>query len=328
MRIAAYELAGAQRLGLLDSHAGRHVIRPLPAGIAVLDLLAAGKSGRRAAEAAATAPPVRLSDVRLLPPLHPPSMRDFVSFEAHVEGVTRVMEGREGVPDAWYEQPTFLFMNPHSVIGGHDQVPVPAGCTLLDYELEVAAVIGRDGRDLTPAQAAEHIAGYTILNDWSARDLQAREQRMGLGPAKGKDFASTLGPCIVTADELAPYQRDDRLDLEMTVLVNSVEMGRDRLANMAWSFGELVAYASRSAWVRAGDVIASGTCATGALAEAWGRSGRREPPPLAPGDVVTMTVEGIGTIRNEVVSGPDEACPIPRARRRQDDRQSDQGWPP
>src|SRR6266581_4951927 len=213
MRIAAYELAGAQRLGLLDSHAGRHVIRPLPAGLAVLDLLAADKPGRRAAEAAATAPPVRLSEVRLLPPLQPPSLRDFVSFEAHVEGVTRVMEGRDGVPDAWYEQPTFLFMNPHSVIGAHDQVPVPAGCTLLDYELEVAAVIGRDGRNLTPAQAAE--------------------QRMGLGPAKGKDFASTLGPCIVTADELAPYQQDDRLDLEMTVLVNSAEMGRDRLANMA-----------------------------------------------------------------------------------------------
>ena len=139
--------------------------------------------------------------------------------------------------------------------------------------------------------------------------------RSGLGPAKGKDFASTLGPCIVTADELARYQAGDRLDLEMTVLVNSVRMGGDRLASMAWSFAELVAYASRSAWVKAGDVIASGTCSGGALAEAWGRSDSLDPPPLKPGDMVTMTVEGIGTISNEVVEGAPEACPIPRARR-------------
>jgi 2-keto-4-pentenoate hydratase/2-oxohepta-3-ene-1,7-dioic acid hydratase in catechol pathway len=140
--------------------------------------------------------------------------------------------------------------------------------------------------------------------------------RSGLGPAKGKDFASTLGPCIVTADELAPYQAGDRLNLEMTVLVNSVRMGGDRLASMAWSFAELVAYASRSAWVKAGDVIASGTCSGGSLAEAWGRSDSLDPPPLKPGDVVTMTVEGIGTISNEVIEGPPEASPIPQARRR------------
>jgi 2-keto-4-pentenoate hydratase/2-oxohepta-3-ene-1,7-dioic acid hydratase in catechol pathway len=310
MRIAAYSRGGAQRLGLF----GDQVIRPLPAELTVLGLLTAGRSAREVA-AAAAGPAIDLRQVRLLPPLHPPSLRDFVSFEAHVAGVRRSVEGQDGVPDSWYQQPTFMFASPHAVIGAHDQVPVPAGCALLDYELEVAAVIGRDGRDLTPAQASEHIAGYTILNDWSARDLQSREMRSGLGPAKGKDFASTLGPCIVTADELAPYQRDDRLDLGMTVLVNSVRMGGDRLAHMAWSFAELVSYASRSAWVRAGDVIASGTCAGGSLAEAWGRSDRLEPPPLAPGDVVTMTVEGIGTISNEVVAGPPEACPIPRARR-------------
>jgi 2-keto-4-pentenoate hydratase/2-oxohepta-3-ene-1,7-dioic acid hydratase in catechol pathway len=310
MRIAAYERAGARGLGLLDGQA----VRPLSAGLAVLGLLAADKAGREAAAAVAGGP-IPLGEVRLLPPLYPPSMRDFVSFEAHVAGVRRAVEGADGVPGSWYEQPTFMFMSPHAVIGAHDQVPIPAGCTLLDYELEVAAVIGRDGRDLTPAQASEHIAGYTILNDWSARDLQSREMRSGLGPAKGKDFASTLGPCLVTADELGPHAAGDRLDLEMSVLVNSVRMGGDRLANMAWSFAGLVAYASRSAWVRAGDVIASGTCAGGSLAEAWGRSGRLEPPPLQPGDVVTMTVEGIGTISNEVVAGPPEACPIPRARR-------------
>jgi 2-keto-4-pentenoate hydratase/2-oxohepta-3-ene-1,7-dioic acid hydratase in catechol pathway len=317
MRIAAYSHAGLPHLGLF----GERGVRPLPDDLGILGLLAAGQAGRAAA-AAAAGDEIPLAEVRLLPPLQPASMRDFVSFEAHVEGVRRSVEGQDGVPESWYEQPTFLFMSPHSVIGANDLVPVPAGCTLLDYELEVAAVIGQDGRDLTPEQAAEHIAGYTILNDWSARDLQSREMRSGLGPAKGKDFASTLGPCVVTADELARYQSGDRLDLEMTVLVNSVRMGGDRLASMAWSFPELVAYASRSAWVKAGDVIASGTCAGGALAEAWGRNGRAgrpdslDPPPLKPGDVVTMIVEGIGTISNEVVEGPPEACPIPRARRR------------
>jgi 2-keto-4-pentenoate hydratase/2-oxohepta-3-ene-1,7-dioic acid hydratase in catechol pathway len=195
-------------------------------------------------------------------------------------------------------------------------VPVPAGCSALDYELELAVVIGRDGRDLTPEQAEEHVAGYLIMNDWSARDLQSREMRMGMGPAKGKDFATTLGPWLVSADELAGHVRDDRMDLEMTVEVNGVRRGRDRSGNMAWSFGELIAYASRSSWVRAGDVIASGTCASGALAETWGRTGRQEPRPLRPGDVVTMTIEGIGSISNEIVPGVPEASPIVRARSR------------
>jgi 2-keto-4-pentenoate hydratase/2-oxohepta-3-ene-1,7-dioic acid hydratase in catechol pathway len=311
MRIVAFELTGAERAGILDDQ----VIRPLPADTGVLELLASSPAVRAAA-AATAGPAVPVADVRLLPPLRPPSMRDFLAFEEHVEGAARAVEGKDGVPQAWYEQPAFCFMNPHAVIGAHDEVPIPDGCTLMDYELEVAAVIGRDGRDLTPDGARHVIAGYTILNDWSARDLQAREMRLGMGPAKGKDFASTLGPCIVTADELAACRRDGLLDLKMTVWVNSVRTGGDRTANMAWSFEELVAYASRAAWVRAGDVIASGTCASGALAEAWGRTGKHEPPPLVPGDVVTMTVEGIGTIENKVVPGRGEACPIPRARRR------------
>ena len=134
-------------------------------------------------------------------------MRDFVSFEAHVEGVRRSVEGKEGVPESWYEQPTFMFMSPHAVVGANDLIPVPAGCKLLDYELEVAAVIGRDGRRPdVGAGGRAHRRADTILNDWSARDLQSKEMRSGLGPAKGKDSLSTLGPCIVTADELARYQ--------------------------------------------------------------------------------------------------------------------------
>ena len=309
MRIAKYEEAnGADQLGLVTGEE----IRPLPEGTDLLDVLAAGPDEReRIAQTAES--PVPLTRVRLLAPLQPPTLRDFVVFEEHVEGVTRSVSGGGGVPEAWYEIPTFYFSNPHAVIGSHDPVPVPPGCRALDFELEVAAVVGRAGSNLTPEEAGGHIAGYTILNDWSARDLQRQEMQIGLGPAKGKDFANTLGPWIVTPDELAPYRREDRLHLEMEVFVNGEKTGDDTLANMAWSFEELVSYASRGTWVRPGDVLGSGTCGSGCLAELWGRAGRMEPPPLKPGDVVRMRVEGIGEIENRVVEGV-APVPIPRAR--------------
>jgi 2-keto-4-pentenoate hydratase/2-oxohepta-3-ene-1,7-dioic acid hydratase in catechol pathway len=255
------------------------------------------------------------ASARLLPPVEPPSIRDFLTFEQHVEGMTKLHEPPRSIHPQWYEAPTFYFSNPHSLVGAHDDVAIPPGCTVFDFELEVAAVIGRDGRDLSPEDARDHILGYTIFNDWSARDLQFAEMQVGLGPAKGKDSAITLGPWLVTADELQQYRNGDRLDLELEVLVNGVRTGGDTLANMAWSFEELVAYASRGAWVRAGDVLGSGTCGGGCLAELWGRAGRREPRPLAIGDVVTMNVEGIGTISNRVAAGVDPVA-LPRARTR------------
>jgi 2-keto-4-pentenoate hydratase/2-oxohepta-3-ene-1,7-dioic acid hydratase in catechol pathway len=302
MRIAAYEHDGAERLGLVEGEE----IRCLPAGMSVFDALDGAKGGAA----------LPLESVRLLPPLHPASVRDFVSFEQHVEGVE--MRNNRPVSERWYASPTFLFMSPHNLVGAHDPVPIPPGCTLMDFELEVAAVIARDGRNLTPAEAADHIAGYAIFNDWSARDIQGDEMRLGLGPAKGKDFASTLGPWLVTPDELEEHRSGDRLDLALQAWVNDVPVGDgDRLSSMAWSFEELVAYASRSAWIRAGDLIASGTCGSGALAELWGRrGGTTDPPPLAPGDVVRITVEGIGTIENRLVASDEELVPIPPARRR------------
>ncbi|WP_028923574.1 fumarylacetoacetate hydrolase family protein [Pseudonocardia acaciae] len=242
------------------------------------------------------------------------TIRDFITFEQHTAGSLRSVTGAAQVPDAWYEAPAFYFTNPHAAIGSGAPVPMPPGCEVLDFELEVAAVIGRPGFNLTPDEAAGHIAGFTILNDWSARDLQAREMRVGLGPAKGKDTATTLGPVLVTRDELR--DRNGRYDLAMEVFVNDTRIGGDTLANMAWTFAELVAYASRGTWVRPGDVLGSGTCGGGCLAELWGWRGERYPPPLRVGDTVRMTVEGIGTIRNTVVTGPElhEVRPARRGR--------------
>ncbi len=300
---------GATRCGVVDGD----TLHRLPAGTTVLDLLRTGTLHDAGAAARRAGDTVPLAGLRLLPPLEAPTVRDFVAFEEHVEGVVRSVSGDAGVAPEWYEAPTFYFTNPYALVGAHDDVAVPPGCERLDFELEVAAVIGRAGADLGPEQARDHIAGYTILNDWSARDLQRREMRVNLGPCKGKDFASTLGPVLVTADEFT-LDADGFLALEMTVAVNGSEIGRDLLSNMGWPFAELVSYASRGTEVRPGDVLGSGTCGNGGcLAELWGRG--RDVPPLRPGDVVTMTVEGIGTISNRVVAGV-PPTPIAAARTR------------
>jgi 2-keto-4-pentenoate hydratase/2-oxohepta-3-ene-1,7-dioic acid hydratase in catechol pathway len=324
MRFATWESGGVTSAGVV-SDAGLHA---LPARTTVLDLVRAGlPAALEAGAAALDGPAVPLDGVRLLPPLQAPTVRDFVAFEEHVEGVRKAIDGAAGVVDEWYQAPTFYFTNPYALIGAHDDVAVPPGSQRFDFELEVAVVVGAvdgsDGASLTPEQARGHVFGYTVLNDWSARDLQAREMRVNLGPAKGKDSATTLGPWLVTADELEPFRDDDGfLALDMRVSVNDVEVGQDLLSNMGWPFEELVAYASRGTQVRAGDVLGSGTCGNGGcLAELWGTRGEAAPPPLRPGDVVEMTVEGIGTVRNRVVPGVElpairAARPRPRIRKR------------
>jgi len=334
VRFASYieHPGGTARAGVV-SDAGLH---PLPPEVTVLDLVRAGLPAVRAAgDRALDGPAVPLPGVRLLPPLAAPTVRDFVAFEEHVEGVAASVgapAGSAAVVPEWYQAPTFYFTNPYALIGAHDDVPVPPACELLDFELEVAVVVGRGsasqntvGASLTPEQAREHIFGYTVLNDWSARDLQRREMKVLLGPAKGKDSATTLGPWLVTADELEPYRdADGFLALDLRAFVNGELIGQDLLSNMGWPFEELISYASRGTEVRAGDVLGSGTCGNGGcLAELWGRRGRIDPPPLRPGDVVELTVEGVGTVRNKVVAGltlpPIRAArdrSIPRVRKR------------
>ncbi|MGY1823540.1 fumarylacetoacetate hydrolase family protein [Geodermatophilus sp. SYSU D00079] len=318
MRFATWEADGQVRAGVV-SDAGLH---ELPARTTVLDLVRAGLPAALDVGAVALdRPAVPVDAVRLLPPLAAPTVRDFVAFEEHVEGM--VAPSGEPVAPEWYQAPTFYFTNPYALVGAFDDVAVPPGSQRFDFELEVAVVVGRDGASLTPEQARDHVFGYTVLNDWSARDLQFREMAVKLGPAKGKDSATTLGPWLVTADELEPHRDDEGfLALDMRVSVNGEEIGQDLLSNMGWPFEELISYASRGTEVRAGDVLGSGTCGNGGcLGELWGRRGAQTPPPLQPGDVVEMTVEGIGTIRNRVVEGVElppvrPARPRPRARKR------------
>jgi 2-keto-4-pentenoate hydratase/2-oxohepta-3-ene-1,7-dioic acid hydratase in catechol pathway len=305
MKIATYSYAGQQRTGVVVDDR----VHAFGAGLDGRGVVALGLDAALALGAGATSasPGVPLADVRLLAPLAPASVRDFVAFEEHVSGVRRSIDGTGGVPEAWYDAPTFYFTNPHTIIGPDDDVPFPAACVDRDFELEVAAVLGPGGT----------VFGYTIFNDWSARDLQRREMGVNLGPAKGKDFAATLGPWLVTADELAPYSDEwGFLDLWCTAAVNGVEVGRDLLSNMGWTFETLVAYAARDSRVVAGDVLGSGTVGNGGcLAELWGRRSAQIPPPLRDGDVVTLTVQGIGSLTNRVSTGRPVA-PLPSVRRR------------
>ena len=218
-----------------------------------------------------------LKDVVLRAPvLHPPAVRDFMAFEEHV-ATARRQRGSD-VPNEWYEIPVFYFSNPAALYGPEEDVPYPDGTQELDYELECAAVIGADGA----------IGGFTVLNDWSARDLQRREMRVGLGPAKGKDFATSLGPVVVTPDEF------DGSEGAMIARVNGEERSRGDLRTMHHRWDALVAQAARNTVLRPGDILGSGTVGGGCIYEHG--DGRW----LQQGDVVELEIEGIGTLRNQV----------------------------
>lgn len=314
MRIGRWQGPDGIGEGFID---GDDVI-PFPDALTVAEVLGLGLEGLPEVRARArNVDRMPLRGVRLLAPLVPASIRDFVAFEEHVEGVSAGVEGTSDVPPEWHEAPTFYFTNPHTVLGP-DQPVAPPVTERLDFELEVAAVVGgAGGRSLDAQAGAAAIFGYTIMNDWSARDLQAREMKVRLGPAKGKDFGTALGPWIVTADELAPYvDPDGFLAVRAEVRVNGELIGADLVSNMGWPFGELVAYASRNSVVVAGDVLGSGTVGNGGcLGELWGRNRGLIPPPLREGDEVRMTVEGIGELTGRV-GAASSAPELPAARKR------------
>ena len=243
---------------------------------------------------------IAFDDVTWAPAIDPPVMLDGSAFEQHL--VNAHARGKREVPDLFYELPVYYKMNPVTVYG-HDQiVPWPGGAGFMDYELEIAVVIGREGRDLRPEEALDHVLGVTVMNDLSARDVQAREMTAGFGPAKGKDFGTALGPWITTLDEL------DLDDLTMLARVNGEEWSRGSTSSLTWSLAELVAYASRNEIVVPGQVIGSGTVGMGCGLELYRK--------LQPGDVVELEIEGIGTLRN-TLSEPSQTRwdPTPKERR-------------
>jgi 2-keto-4-pentenoate hydratase/2-oxohepta-3-ene-1,7-dioic acid hydratase in catechol pathway len=274
MRLVTYDAGEGPRVGALEDGG----VADLGFEGDMVSFIAAG------APAAGERRPV--DGARLLAPLRPRSLRDFLAFEGHMRAALSRL-GRP-IPEEWYEVPAYYKGLPDTVIGPDEEIPWPAWIERLDHELELGAVIGRRCRDVSAGEAVECIFGYTIWNDVSARDVQARELPIGMGPGKAKDWdgSNVLGPCLVTADELAAD------DLRMLVRVNGEVWGEDSTATMHWSFGDMIAYASRSQTLHPGELLGSGT--------ATGGSGLELDRRLEPGDLVELEVEGIGVLRNRI----------------------------
>jgi fumarylacetoacetate (FAA) hydrolase len=263
---------------------------PYPDMQAVLAVGAAKAASRASKEA------LSFDEVNFHSPIQPRTLRDFYAFETHVKTANR--NRGQDVPENWYKFPVFYFSNPNSNYGHEDVIPCPPYTEALDYELEIAAVIGKPGINIQPEEAPSYIFGYTIFNDWSARDLQVQEMKVNFGPVKSKDFACSFGPVIVTPDALddKAVGRPGVYDLEMTARINGVEMSRGNFKDIYWSFGDIIARASQSVMLSPGDVIGSGTVGTGCLYEITKNQG----PWLQNGDVVELEIERIGVLRNTV----------------------------
>lgn len=277
MKYVTYQSNTGPRVGVLD-------------GDSVVD---AGFDGDMVAFIEAGAPTATgtvVEGATLLAPLRPRTLRDFLTFEGHLKNAFAGL-GKE-IPDEWYSVPAYYKGLPDTVIGPDAEIPWPSYTDRLDHELELAAVIGAPGKDITAEDAHQHIFGYTIWNDMSARDTQQRELPIGMGPCKAKDWdgSNVLGPCIVTPDEL------NIDDLSLSVRINGERWGGDSTANMHFSFADLIAYASKDLTLRAGEVIGSGT--------ATGGSGLELDRWLKPGDLIEMEADGIGVLRNRVGPKP------------------------
>jgi 2-keto-4-pentenoate hydratase/2-oxohepta-3-ene-1,7-dioic acid hydratase in catechol pathway len=273
MKLVTYEAGNGARVGILDGE----------------DVLDAGFEGDMVAFIEAGAPigdTHAVNAARLLAPLRPRSLRDFLTWEGHMQNALAKL-GRP-IPPEWYEIPVYYKGLPDTVIGSDETIPWPSYSDRLDHELELAAIIGKRGRDIAPEDALDHVFGWTLWNDLSARDVQARELAVALGPGKGKDWdgSNVLGPCIVTADEL------DGTNVALEVRVNGERWGGDTTANMHHPFADLIAYASMAETLYPGEVLGSGT--------ATGGSGIELDRWLQPGDVIELEAEGVGVLRNTI----------------------------
>lgn len=288
-------------------------IHGLAPGLTLIELLRMGGAALQDYAAAAIDRPselIELSRASLRAPVPtPPSIRDFMAFEAHVKTSMRALN-RELHPD-WYQLPVFYFTNPVSARGAREAVKISPGSQAFDYELEVAAIIGSPGSDIAVEDARSHIAGFCLMADWSARDLQAREMQMGLGPSKGKDGAMSFGPFMVTPDELEERIVGHSHDMALSAFVNDKPYSSRNLADIYWSFAEMISYASRGTRLVTGDVIGSGTVGTGCIVELRTTSGPEAYPWLSEGDRVRLSADILGSIDVRIERGTE---PLPLRR--------------
>ncbi len=294
MKLVTFQIGGQPARGGALADGGRAVVA---LGQSVLEVVEGGPSAlERAAQALERRAEVfPVEQAQLLAPIpQPPQMRDFLCFEKHLVqafGAVAKMRGTDArVPKVWYERPIFYHPNRFNVCGTGADVPWPAFSERMDFELEFGCWIGKPGKDIPRERAREHIFGYSIFNDFSARDEQTREMAGQLGPGKGKDFdnSNVLGPCLVTADEIK-----NAYELEMIARVNGEEWGRGNSRDMHWKFEDCIAHASRSETLHSGEFFGSGTVGNGC--------GLEQMRFLEPGDVVELEVEGIGVLRNRIV---------------------------
>jgi 2-keto-4-pentenoate hydratase/2-oxohepta-3-ene-1,7-dioic acid hydratase in catechol pathway len=238
-----------------------------------------------------------LNEINLISPLpNPKSFRDFYAFEQHVKS-SRENRGLKMIPE-WYQIPVFYFSNHLAIKGPEDKISKPIECNWLDYELEVACIIGKQGRNITAEEAEEYIFGYCILNDWSARDLQRQEMKVGLGPAKGKDFATSIGPWILTKDEIDPLRSGKGYDISMKARINGVFLSEGNMKDIHYSFGEMIERASAGVTLYPGEIIGSGTVGTGCILELGTEVHRW----LQPGDEVELEIDKLGVLRNTIIN--------------------------
>ena len=271
----------------------------------MLEFLQGGKEQLQLAKAAVEneSPTISTEDAKLISPVpNPPSVRDAYAFRQHV-ATARQNRGLEMIPE-FDEIPIFYFTNHHAIFGEGDFPVRQRHTEKLDFELECAAVIGKSGRNISIEKADDYTAGFMIMNDLSARVLQMQEMKLNLGPAKGKDFGSSFGPWLVTKDELEPYRRSspdgDRYDLRMKAFVNNIQVSEDTLANMTWTFAQIIERVSYGVDIFPGDVIGSGTCGTGCFLELNG-SKITDNQWLNPGDTVSLEIEELGTLINKII---------------------------
>ncbi len=225
-------------------------------------------------------------------------IRDFYAFEDHVRRA-RERRGLEMVPE-WYEIPAFYYSGTANLYGSNDGIPYPSYTSELDYELEVGAVIGKEGRNIPRGEARDYIFGLMLVNDWSARDLQRKEMKIGLGPAKSKDFATSFGPYITTMDEFADLTNSEgKIDLSLSASVNGNTYSNGNLKSIHWDFEDMISWASQDTTLRPGDIIMSGTVGTGCILEI----GPEDHGWIKKGDIVRFHSDMLGETSNKIVEG-------------------------